>query len=121
MIDYGLVKLLNLTNCSTDTWIRVYLDKENKIVHLLDLNEPGRCPLTQAIDREFHIEVGIVIGEDLYGYKAWLYCRDGNVRVHSLKGLLPRINENEKLMPADFLLEMKWRKQIGPVSSEEID
>jgi hypothetical protein len=108
MKDYGVVKLHNL-KCPTETWIHVYLDKENKIAHFLDIGEPGKATLKDAMDHLFHIEVGNVLREDLYGYKVWLYGIDGYITVYS-NGLFPRINENEKLMPNEFLIEMRNRR-----------
>jgi hypothetical protein len=108
MKDYGVAIVQNPLY-PAKTYVRVYLDKENKIAHFLDMDDPDSTSLTNAMDKTLVQEIGKEIKQDLSGFETWLYGTDGVIAVYK-DTAFHNLPDNQLLMPTEFLIEMKNRR-----------
>lgn len=89
-----------------DTEIGVYIDGENKKIHLLDRNNPGTRTLENAMRMEYLGYLALTINStDLSIYDVYLYQQDGDIVEFNVY-----TDESIKVDPGDLHLYEPFKK-----------
>lgn len=90
-------------------YISVKVDEENRILHILDMDQPACMSLTNAVSELFMKKVRYSLKENTIGFRVWLYGSDGLISEYQ-DGHFHFIDDNHSEIPKEFLHEIKAMK-----------